>query len=193
MKRKNAIRWTLVISVLLLILDFSGHLWINNYSEELSISIAGTIISTSALVIAVIEIIGIKEANEAIKTAVEENSKAIQRIGNVYDIARHIQMIFEIHGMINAEKWEMAHLRMLELYTLLGNIKSNIEEYGIEVRDINISIDHIADDLRLINKAMNGYSINYPDQILNHLDEVSPLLNTICTNLKAKTNDNKSA
>lgn len=193
MKRKNAIVVTLVISVLALIIDFTGPFWIENFQKELSISIAGTIISTAALVIAVIEIIGIKEANEAIKIAVQENSRAIRRIGNVYDIAKHIQMIFEIHGMINAEKWEIAHLRMLELYTLLGNIKSNLEEYGIETRDINLHIDHIADDLRLINKAMNGYTINFPDQILNHLDEVSPLLTTICTNLKTKTNDNKSA
>lgn len=193
MKGKKYIIRTLVISILILILDLSGPLWIDDFKFDLSVSIAGTIISSSALIIAVIEINGIKEANKAIKSAVKENSNAIRRMGNVYDIARHVQMINEIHGMVSAKKWEIAHLRMLELYSLLGNIKSNIQEYGIELREIERHINNISEDLKTINRAINGNSIFSFESILDHLDSVSPTLNTICTNLKTKGNDNKSA
>ncbi|MDE7096340.1 MAG: hypothetical protein K2O47_02485 [Muribaculaceae bacterium] len=191
MKGKSAITWTLIIGGLILAFVLSSPLWIEKFEWGLSISIAGSIISTSALIIAVIEINGIKEANDAIQQAVLENSNAIHRIGNVYDVARLVQMIYEIQGMVNAEKWEMAHLRMLELFNMLNIINSNVEEYGIGIRDIERHIKNISSDLKLLNKAINNYHILSPVDILDHLDEVSPLLTRICTNLKTQGNDNQ--
>lgn len=193
MEGKKAIVWTLIISSVVIIGIITTPIWIDNMGWGLSISIVGTIISTTALVIAVIQINGLKETNTAIRDAVEENSTAIQRITNVYDIARHAQMINEIHGMINAKKWEIAHLRLLELFSLLGSIKNNIEKYGVELYEIKKHIDNVSDDLKILNKAIHYNSEIQPVNILNHLDDISPLLIQICTRLKTNDNDKQSA
>lgn len=193
MEGKKTIVWTLIISSVVIIGIITTPIWIDNMGWGLSISIVGTIISTTALVIAVIQINGLKETNTAIRDAVEENSTAIQRITNVYDIARHAQMINEIHGMINAKKWEIAHLRLLELFSLLGSIKNNIEKYGVELYEIKKHIDNVSDDLKILNKAIHYNSEIQPVNILNHLDDISPLLIQICTRLKTNDNDKQSA
>lgn len=193
MEDKNSIKYTIIIGILIILFELSGPLWISNFEWDLCVSIAGTLVSVTALILAVIEINGVKKANVAIKDAVNVNSKAIHRIGNVYDIARHAQMIHEIQGFINAEKWEIAHLRLLELRAILENIKSNIAEYGVELRDIQSHISNVSEDLRSLNKTINKTAMMYPEGILDHLDAVSPFLTSICTNLRKNSNDNKTA
>lgn len=193
MEGKKSIIYTLIISVITIIVILSTPFWIEGMDWGLSISIAGTIISASALIIAVIQINGLKKTNIAIQEAVEENSTAIQRITNVYDIARHAQMINEIHGMVNSKKWEIAHLRLLELFSLLGSIKNNVEKYGIEILEITKHINNVSDDLKALNKAIHNNAEIQPVTILNHLDDILPLLTLICTRLKTNNNDKQSA
>lgn len=190
-KNRNTIFITSTIGIIIAIFVASLPTWRQDCEWGICISISGTILSLTALIIAVIEIYGMKKSNVAVTDAVKSAEKTIQKISNLYDISRHTQMINEIHTFINSEKWELAHLRMVELNAIINNIKNNPATYCVTQSDVAHHVISIRDDLRSLNTAINNSGKINKEIILNHLDDIAPFLVVICSKLKSNGNDER--
>ena len=133
---------------------------------------------------------GLIRLDLAINEAVAENAKAIDRISHVYDISRHTQMISELHSYLTSGKWELAHLRLVEINLIVSDIKDNYEQFNIDIKDINRLLSWIAEDLRSLNDAIHKSGVVEALTIVNHLEELSPFLNKICNKIKKQNYDN---
>lgn len=159
---------------------------------DLAITLVGSLLSFTGIVLTLMQVYGVRKSTEAINEAVAENAKAIERIAHIYDISRHAQMIAELHSYLTSKKWELAHLRLVEINIIMSGIKENYRQFNIELNEINPLLSCIAEDLRSLNDAIHKSSVVDPITIVNHLEELSPFLNKICNKIKKQDYDNRT-
>lgn len=157
---------------------------------DLAITLVGSLLSFTGIILTLMQVYGVRKSTEAINEAVAENAKAIDRISHVYDISRHTQMISELHSYLTSGKWELAHLRLVEINLIVSDIKDNYEQFNIDIKDINRLLSWIAEDLRSLNDAIHKSGVVEALTIVNHLEELSPFLNKICNKIKKQNYDN---
>ncbi len=176
--------WTGVFGCLASACVLGLPIWVYEFQWDSAVTIAGSILSLTGIVVALMQIRGVKQSTDAINDAVAQNTLAISRIARVYDISRHTQMILEIHSYLKSGKWEMAHLRMVEINMIMTDISENRDLFKIEPKEINRLLSNIAEDLRSLNDAIHRSMEIEAVTIVNHLEEVSPFLNKVCNKIK---------
>lgn len=149
-----------------------------------SASYSGSFASVWGIVLVFIQMLGVIKSNLAIEKEVTNTKEQISKMMNISDISRHAQMISELHSYIANEKWELAHLRLLEINVILTTICENKDKYNISYSKLSASTTHVKEDLKALNNAIhNNIRINR-SELANHLDELSPILSEICVQLK---------
>ena len=149
-----------------------------------SASYAGSFASVWGIILVFIQMMGVIESNLAIEEEVTNTKEQISKIMEISDISRHSQMISELHSYVANEKWDLAHLRLLEVNAILTTISENKSKYNITYSKLSASMTHVKEDLKAINDAIHkGIEIDRCE-IANHLDELSPILSEICAQLK---------
>lgn len=154
-----------------------------------SISYAGSFASIMAILVTMYQIRGISDSNEAINRAIIKNNSVITKLLNVADISRHIQMVAEVKSYINSQKWEAAHIRMVDLSLILSKIDGEENQYNISLVDLHSCMRNINEDIRSINEAMMAQGSVDAVIIANHLDDITPILNKANNHLQKLTND----
>lgn len=149
-----------------------------------SVSYAGSFASVWGIILVFIQMIGVIESNLAIEKEVAAAKKQISKIMEISDISRHSQMISELHSYLANEKWELAHLRLLEIHAMLTTIFENKNKYSISYSKLSASTTHVKEDLKALNDAIHKDIKIDRSEIANHLDELSPILSEICVQLK---------
>lgn len=157
-----------------------------------AITLVGSLLSFTGIILTLMQVYGVRKSTEAINDAVTENARAIERIAHIYDISRHAQMIAELHSYLTSKKWELAHLRLVEINIIMSGIKENYRQFNIELNEINPLLSCIAEDLRSLNDAIHKSGVVDPITIVNHLEELSPFLNKICNKIKKQDYDNRT-
>lgn len=127
-----------------------------------AITLVGSLLSLTGIVVTLMQVYGVRKSTEAINDAVTENSRAIERIAHIYDISRHAQMIAELHSYLTSKKWELAHLRLVEINIIMSGIKENYRQFNIELNEINPLLSCIAEDLRSLNDAIHKSGVGTP-------------------------------
>lgn len=144
----------------------------------------GSFASFWGIVLALIQIVGLLDSNEAISTEVAKNRQEISKILSVSDITKHAQMIDEVHQYVIDAKWELAKLRMSDIQIIISEINLNKDKYqnGEEARK---HLTSIKEDMIDINQAILDSSSISKSTIANHLDEIKLFLTTSCSQLKS--------
>lgn len=153
-----------------------------------SISYFGCLGTWLGLIIVFMQTHGIQKSTDAVSEAVETSNKQIMKILSVSDISRHAQMISEIHSYIRAQKWELCHLRMQEILSILADISIHNENYGVTKDDINDKLSTIKEDIRNLNETIIGKSSMDSSYIANNLVELNQFFYSICSRLKQTHN-----
>jgi len=123
----------------------------------------------------------------SVKEEVQNSLKELNEFLSYSDISSKIRQIEEIQTFILSSKHELARLRMMDLRSLLVEIKHNkrLESYfdkdsiSNRLTDLGIDITNINDSI-LYGKKVNYSTVN------KHLDEIVLFLGEICSQLKNK-------
>jgi hypothetical protein len=148
------------------------------------ISIVGVWVSICGMVLTVHQVLAVKGQTESIERAVKGNTESISKLLTISDLSKHSQMICELHGYINGKKWEIAHLRLLEVCAMVAAIHDNREKYNVDVKVSSSILNNIKGDLKNLNMAVLGLGEIKADIIANHLDETATFLNSLCNRRK---------
>lgn len=183
--------WTLIIggsiclAVLLLPLFLKSN---DNGSPTIcwteSISYFGCLGTWLGLIIVFIQTHGLQKSTDKVTKAVNTSNQQMMKILSISDVSRHAQMLTEIHSYIRTGKWELCHLRMLEILSILSDISIHNDHYGISKDDINNMISSVKEDIRNLNDSIIGKSSINPSFIANNLVELTQFLDSICSRLK---------
>lgn len=170
------------VAIALLPLYRTGVRWEN------SISYAGSFASLATIIVTLTQVYGLSKATDSIREAVDNNNKVISQLLNVEEITRHLEMTKEIRAYLKDSKWEIVHIRMIELVMLANKLANAPDKFQLDAENIRECLKDFKDDLRNLNMTIQNNSGIDGAIIADHLDNYCPILNTVQTNLKTFQN-----
>jgi GTP cyclohydrolase I len=151
---------------------------------DLTISIVGSFASVYGIVLTVRQILEVKSQTESIGNAVKSNTESISKLLSVSDLSKHSQMICEVHSYISEGKWEIAHIRLLEVCAIVAAVKDNCRQFHVDEDLSNSILSKIKGDLRNLNIAVYNSGKIDATIIADHLDETATFLSSLCNKRK---------
>ncbi|MDR2085815.1 MAG: hypothetical protein LBP72_01440 [Dysgonamonadaceae bacterium] len=114
------------------------------------VTVFGTVLSLSGLIIAYSQIMSVKQLNKQIKTEVNNFIAKSETLLSVSDLEKANQFVNYITDKINEKKYELAYLRMLDLEEILIGIRNKknygkykTEKYGNHLFNIKTDLNNI--------------------------------------------------
>lgn len=184
-------KYYLWISILILILGTLLAFWLgffDKHKEGELVALIDVILTSIALVIAILEIIVIKNVTDEINKSVEETKAKFASILSLSDISRSTKTIEEIQSYLGNDKVEMAYLRLKDLRKVI--IESQIRTLFNLLDDqkkIDICCAKVYSDIDdLHSKIYHGKTID-TNAVSKNLEKLSLTFTTLEEIIKKKS------
>ena len=156
------------------------------------ITISGTLVSLSGLILALVQIKSVRKVSALTREEIKKSLSHFNLLLSIADLTQSYHIIKEIINNIRSEKYELAHLRMLDLKQNLIEIqnKKDLNRYIDSKKIANHFVD-LQIDINTVNRfimmqehnKVNSKNINCV-RINEHLECLSTTITNIGNKLK---------
>jgi hypothetical protein len=91
------------------------------------VSAVGSVASFFGLIIAILQIASLKQISEATERTIRQTRAELVSAVSISDVSKAIKLIEQVQTLLGNNKFELAHLRLQDLRTLLLQFGSNLE------------------------------------------------------------------
>ncbi|WP_065219590.1 MULTISPECIES: hypothetical protein [Butyricimonas] len=187
---KHKIKSILVCIVFLIWIVYKGFF---TNSTDTSIGVISALVTTLGFILTIIQLKSVKEISlntqKEISDAVKDTQDRIKEVLSVSEFTNAIRIIEEIETYIRDNKYEIANLRLKEIYKLLLAIEARKELASIYTKNISSVLKNISLDINNLSNNIESPERIDKSEITPNLTAASTILFQIENYLKSKTYD----
>lgn len=162
-------------------------------STDTFIGVISALVTTLGFILTIIQLKSVKEISlntqKEISDAVKDTQDRIKEVLSVSEFTNAIRIIEEIETYIRDNKYEIANLRLKEIYKLLLAIEARKELASIYTKNISSVLKNISLDINNLSNNIESPERIDKSEITPNLTAASTILFQIENYLKSKTYD----
>lgn len=184
---KRSLIWTGVIGVVISILVALCPLVVCSVKWDSSVTWAGTLGSIFGICIAIWQIVGVQKSTDAVRQAVGNTKKELEKAFSISNLSRYFEIINTIGEDIQQKDYKQALRSMKYLQDVIIEFDAialeEIQELKPKIRE---AIIKIGSDIEYIQIQLVGNYGFDPENALINLNRIQKLLSEIKAKLKHK-------